>query len=159
VVSYRYDTLKNIKKLPGKIFWYICLLWYCQRESRCRCAAYLIVTCYYYFYWILYAKTVAAEFVKIVKVVCILCVWTLWWYWSVVFVWWVLVLRRLLLLGGEFLFLFYFAVMLCRRCWLFSSFFLSFWQFVIPFPSCVWFCFNWPLLLFWFWTLFTCGEW
>ena len=26
--------------------------------------------------------------------------------------------------------------------------FLSFWQYVIPFPSCMWFCFNWPLLLF-----------
>ena len=79
---------------------------------------------------------------------CVYSVWTLWWYWSVVFVWWVLVFRRLLLLGGEFLFLFYFAVMLCGRCWLFSSFFLSFWQFVVPFPSCMWFCFNWPLLLF-----------
>jgi hypothetical protein len=38
--------------------------------------------------------------------------------------------------------------MLCGRSWLFSSFFLSFWQFVIPFPSCMWFCFNWPLLPF-----------
>jgi len=38
--------------------------------------------------------------------------------------------------------------MLCGECWLFSSFFLNFWKSVFPYPSWMWFCFNWLLLLF-----------